>query len=61
MRNINKMANNGALMIAGPFGNNDQQYRDVFILKAKNIEEARKLCDNDPTVKTGVFAIDYVP
>ncbi|MDF2447605.1 MAG: YCII-related protein [Bacteroidota bacterium] len=50
MKNIQKMADNGKLAVAGPFskgGNN----RGIFILNVSSFEEAKKLLEGDPAVK----------
>jgi uncharacterized protein YciI len=40
--NITRLANNGSLVLAGPFGKNDL-YRGLFILNVTGFEEAKKL------------------
>ena len=49
------------LVVAGPFGTNDQAYRGLFILAVGTVEEARKLAETDPAVEAGVFVVDYLP
>lgn len=58
MENINKLANEGKLVVAGPLGKNDNQYRGIFILSAKSIEEARNMVNTDPSVKYGIFDVE---
>lgn len=60
MQNISKLVKDGYLVVAGPFGKNDKQYRGLFILKAKNKEEAEKLLMTDPAVKSGLLAYDLL-
>jgi len=60
MQNIGQLVKDGYLVVAGPFGKNDQQYRGLFILNAKNKEEAEKLLATDPAVKTGLLAYDLL-
>lgn len=48
MANIEKLAADGKLAVAGPFGKNDANFRGIFILNAATIEEAKKLVDTDP-------------
>lgn len=50
MDNINRLADQGKLIVAGPMGKNDKTYRGIFILDVKSIDEARKLVDSDPAV-----------
>lgn len=60
MQNIGKLVKDGYLVVAGPFGKNEKQYRGLFILKAKNKEEAEKLLLTDPAIKTGLLAYDLL-
>lgn len=53
--NINKLADEGNLAVAGPFGKNDRAYRGLYIFNVTTIEEAEKLVVLDPAVKAGVF------
>jgi len=53
--NINNLANQGKLAVAGPFGKNDRTYRGLYIFNVPTIEEAEKLVVLDPAVKAGVF------
>ena len=41
--NINKLADEGKLAVAGPFGKNDKSYRGLYIFNVSTIEEAEKL------------------
>ena len=53
--NIKKLAGEGKLVVAGPFGKNDRTYRGLYIFNVTTIEEAEKLVVLDPAVKAGVF------
>ena len=53
--NINKLAEEGNLAVAGPFGKNDRAYRGLYIFNVPTIEEAEKLVILDPAVKSGVL------
>jgi uncharacterized protein YciI len=53
--NINQLAGEGKLVVAGPFGKNDRSYRGLYIFNVPTIEEAEKLVVLDPAVKAGVF------
>lgn len=59
--NINKLADEGKLAVAGPFGKNDKAFRGLFIMNTSAIEEARKWTEADPTIKSGIFVVDYIP
>jgi uncharacterized protein YciI len=56
--NINKLAKEGKLVVAGPMGNNDKSYRGIFILNVKTFEEAMVLLDKDPTIKQIFFDVE---
>lgn len=58
MANIQKLAAEGKLIVAGPFGKNDNQFRGLFILNTTSNEEARQMLDGDPAVKEGIFIAD---
>ena len=59
--NIKKLANEGKMAIAGPFGKNDKSFRGLFILNTTSLDEARSWTEADPTVKSGIFVVDYIP
>lgn len=48
--NIGRLAANGSLVLAGPFGEN-ALYRGLFILNVSNFDEAKKLLATDPAIK----------
>jgi uncharacterized protein YciI len=59
LENINKLVEQGKLVVAGPLGKNDQQYRGIFILNnISTMEEAQKLLDTDPAIKNGLLDYD---
>lgn len=59
MDNINRLADMKKLVIAGPMGKNDLNYRGIFILNVKTIEEAKALLETDPTVKNKIFEAEF--
>lgn len=61
MANIGRLAKEGKLSVAGPFDKNDKNWRGLFILNVKTIEEAKRLVETDPTIKAGIFVVDLVP
>jgi uncharacterized protein YciI len=61
MKNIGRLAAEGKLAIAGPFGDNDKSYRGLFIFNVTTVEEARQLVETDPTVKAGVLIAELTP
>lgn len=58
MENITRLANEGKLIVAGPLGKNEKQYRGIFILSAKSIEEAKEMVSTDPAVNHGIFEVE---
>ncbi len=61
MANMSRLAAEGKLAVAGPFGKNDIQFRGLFILNVTTVEEAKKLTDTDPVVKAGMMVVEFVP
>lgn len=61
MANINKLAEEGKLVVAGPFMKNDRNYRGIFIFNCSTIEEAQKLVETDPAVKAKIFEVELTP
>ncbi len=59
--NIGRLADEGKLAVAGPFGKNDRAYRGLFIFNVATVEEAQKLVETDPTVKAGVLIPELTP
>ena len=59
--NIGRLAGEGKLAVAGPFGKNDKSYRGLYIFNVATIEEAEKLVTLDPAVKAGVFGPELTP
>lgn len=49
--NIGRLAKQGKLVVAGPLAKNEKEYRGIFILNVKTIEEAKALLATDPAVK----------
>ena len=59
--NIKRLADEGKLVVAGPFGANEKSYRGLYIFNVATVEEAAKLVELDPAVKAGVFVPDLTP
>lgn len=60
LENIGRLANEGKILVAGPFGD-DGEVRGIFIMDCRNREEADSLCATDPAVKAGRLAVDIRP
>jgi uncharacterized protein YciI len=59
--NIRRLADEGKLALAGPFGKNDSDFRGLFILDVSTEEEAEKLLSTDPAISAGVFETEVMP
>ena len=65
LANINRLAEDGRLLIAGPFSYDandaDQSLRGIFIFDTETRAEAEELAATDPAVKAGRLAIRVIP
>jgi len=61
MANIERLANEGKLAVAGPFRKNDKNYRGLYVFNVTTVEEAEKLVVTDPAVKSGVLVAEMTP
>ena len=61
MANMGRLAGEGKLVLAGPFGKNDREYRGIFILAVTTVEEAQKLVETDPVIKSGMMIAELTP
>jgi uncharacterized protein YciI len=60
LKNIMRLANEGKLIIAGPFMD-DQPIKGIFIFNVSTIEEAKKLTETDPAIKSGSLIMELHP
>jgi uncharacterized protein YciI len=60
LANIGRLAEEGKLILAGPFGG-DGELRGLFLFDATTVEEARALADSDPAVQAGRLRVDLLP
>jgi uncharacterized protein len=61
MANIQALAKNGKLAVAGPFSKNEHAYRGMFVLATNSIEQAKSWVEQDPAVKLGILTPEYTP
>lgn len=62
MANIGKLADEGKIIVAGPFlEKNKENYRGMFIFNTKSKEEAEQWVKTDPAVQAGVFSYEIFP
>lgn len=59
--NMGRLAAEGKLAVAGPFNDPGKIYRGLFIFAVPTVEEAKALAETDPTIKSGVLIVEYVP
>jgi uncharacterized protein YciI len=60
MKNIQRMADAGKLLVAGPFLD-DQPLRGIYIFNVETIEEARALTETDPAIQAGSLVMELHP
>ncbi|MEL1254336.1 YciI family protein [Flavobacterium sp. DGU38] len=61
MANINKLAQEGKLVVAGPFMKNDRNYRGIYVFNVETIEEAKALVATDPAIKANLLEAELTP
>jgi uncharacterized protein YciI len=61
MANIGRLADIGKLVVAGPLGKNDKNYRGIFIFNVSTVAEADELVQTDPAVKAEIFDVELYP
>ncbi|WP_367330950.1 DUF6265 family protein [Sphingobacterium multivorum] len=60
MENINRLVKNGQLIVAGPFGKNDDNLRGLFILNnMASTDAAKHILENDPAIKNGLLEASF--
>ncbi|HSB92897.1 MAG TPA: YciI family protein [Flavitalea sp.] len=60
MANIRKLAADGKLIVAGPFGD-DGNWRGIFILDTPTLQEAEQLVKTDPAIQSGRLSYEIHP
>ena len=58
--NIEKMANEGKLVLAGPFMD-DGEIMGIYIFAVETIEEAKELTECDPAIRAGRLIMELHP
>lgn len=62
LNNIGKLADEGKIIVAGPFReDNKQNFEGMFIFNTKSKEEAEQWVKTDPAVQAGVFGYEIFP
>ncbi|HUR11389.1 MAG TPA: YciI family protein [Flavitalea sp.] len=60
MANITRLAGEGKIVVAGPFGD-DGNWRGIFIFDCKTKEEVESLIKTDPAIQTGRLSYEIKP
>ncbi len=60
LQNIGRMAEEGKLVVAGPFLD-DGELRGIYIFKVATVEEAKALTASDPAVQAGRLEMELHP
>jgi len=58
MSNMGTLIKENKLIVAGPLAKNDKQYRGIFILNTKSIDEAKTWLQTDPAIKAKLLDAD---
>lgn len=57
LENINRLAEEGILLLAGPFFG-DGELRGIYVFDVSSIEEAEKLTETDPLIQSGGLVME---
>lgn len=60
LANITRMAEEGDLLLAGPFLD-EGELRGIYLFDVETVEEARRLTETDPAVKAGRLEMELHP
>jgi uncharacterized protein len=60
LQNIMRLAEEGKLVVAGPFLDNTE-IRGIYIFNVTSVEEAQKLTETDPAIKAGSLVMELHP
>lgn len=60
LQNIEKMAENGDLVLAGPFMSSGD-LRGIYIFNVSTVKEAEQLTNSDPAIQEGVLKMELMP
>ncbi len=60
MKIVGKLAEAGKLVLSGPFMD-VKDWRGIYIFDVRSVEEAQKLVETDPSIKEGVFEVEFHP
>ncbi|MEP6617373.1 MAG: hypothetical protein ABJA57_12370 [Ginsengibacter sp.] len=55
MKNIQRLASENKLIIAGPLGKNSNNYEGIFVFNSENMKEVQQQIDTDPAIHSGIL------
>ena len=61
LANIQRLADAKQIIVAGPFGKNENDFRGLFILNVSTVDQANKLLATDPAVNARLLKADLYP
>jgi len=61
LKNIERLVQDGKLLVAGPLGKNEKNYRGIFIFDIGGIEECKALLKTDPAIKENLLDAELYP
>ena len=61
LKNIGRLAEEKKLVVAGPFGKNENDFRGLFILNAASVDEASKILESDPAISAKLLLPELYP
>ena len=59
--NMERLAKEGKLVVAGPFGQNEDGWRGLFLFAVDDVEAARALTATDPVIVNGEMVAEFHP
>jgi uncharacterized protein YciI len=57
--NMQRLSKEGKLVLAGPFGDNPEGWRGLFVFAVSDIDEAKRLTATDPVIVNGEMVAEY--
>lgn len=60
LENIERLADAGVLVLAGPFAD-DGELRGIYVFAVASVDEARKLTETDPAIRSGALVMELHP
>ncbi len=61
MANIRRLAEEGNLVLAGPFIDGNETFRGIYIFNTSSVEEARSWTESDPAIQAGSLVMELHP